>query len=149
MQDLTQDQAYQTLLTQISGVYEQGRQKVFQYANHTLVETNWWTGHYIVEFEQQGNAKAKYGKAILENLAKDLSIKYGKGFSRSNLNYMRNLYLFYPICETLSHKLSWSHYCELVKISDVLERSFYEKQCLKESWSVPELKRQKKTVLTK
>ncbi len=147
MNDLTQDHAYQGLLTQISNVYEQGRQKVFQYANDVLLETKWLIGQHIVEFEQQGKIKATYGKYLLNSLSKDLSLKYGKGFSRSNVVYMRLLYVHYPISEKPSHQLSWSHYVELLKIADLLERSFYEKQAIKEKWSVPELKRQKKTAL--
>ena len=71
----------------------------------------------------------------------------GKGFSRSNLIYMRLLYLKYPISEKPSHLLSWSHYVELLKIDNDLERSFYEKQTILENWSIPELKRQKKSSL--
>jgi hypothetical protein len=81
-----------------------------------------------VEYEQGGKLKAEYGKALLENLAKDLSIRYGRGFSRSNLNYMRLLYGKYPKCETLSHKLSWSHYYELLKVEDDLSYNNKPKQ---------------------
>jgi hypothetical protein len=59
-----------------------------------------------------------------------------KDVGRSNLNHMRQLYITYPICETLSHKLSWSHYVELLKIDDPYERSFYEKQSIIERWSI-------------
>jgi predicted nuclease of restriction endonuclease-like (RecB) superfamily len=100
-----------------------------------------------VEYEQGGSPKAKYGEKLLENLSRDLALLHGRGFSRSNLNYMRLFYIRYPICEKLSHKLSWSHYCELVKIDDDLERSFYYKQNILENWSVPELRRQKNTAL--
>ena len=84
----------------------------------------------IVVFEQGGNAKATYGKALIENLSKDLSLAYGKGFSRSNLNYMRLFYQRFPICEEVPHKLSWTHFCELVKIDDPLEPSFYQQQAI-------------------
>ena len=60
---------------------------------------------------------------------------------------MRLLYERYPICETLSHKLTWSHYCELIKVDDELAREFYEKQAIAENWGIRELKRQKKTAL--
>lgn len=60
---------------------------------------------------------------------------------------MRLCYIKYPISDKSSHRLSWSHYVELLKISDNIESSFYEKQCLLEIWSIPELKRQKKTAL--
>ena len=76
---------------------------------------------FIVEFEQGGNAKAKYGDKLLINLSKDLTRLKGKGFSRSNLTYMRKLYLVFPKCETLSHQLTWSHYFELLKCEDKLE----------------------------
>ncbi len=101
----------------------------------------------IVEFEQGGQIKAQYGKALITNLARDLSLQYGKHFNRSNLVYMRLFYLRYPIGKTLSHQLSWSHFVELLKIDDELERSFYEQQTVHKRWSIRELKRQKDTAL--
>jgi len=138
---------YQTLLSQIGETLKEGRNKAIYSVNHSLVMTNWHIGRYIVEFEQEGNIRATYGTALLDNLSRDLTKRYGKGFSRSNLNFIRMLYVKYPNCETLSHKLSWSHYFELLKIDDDLERSFYEKQCIHEIWSIRELKRQKQTSL--
>ena len=76
-----------------------------------------------------------------------MSIEHGKGFSRSNLIYMRLFFLEFKISETVSDLLTWSHYVELLKISSKLERSFYEKQAFIENWSVRELKRQKKSSL--
>lgn len=138
---------YTFLIEQIGSVLEQGRTKAAQAVNSILVETYWNIGKYIVEFEQQGKVKAEYGSELLISLAKDLKEKYGKGFSRTNLQYMRLLFLAYPIYQTLSGKLSWSHYTELLSISDDLARSFYEKQTLKENWSVRELKRQRDSAL--
>jgi len=138
---------YQNLLGRISETYENGYQRAVAAVNSNMVETNWKIGQYIVEFEQGGSFKAKYGKALLENLANDLSRLHGKGFSRSNLNYMRLFYQRFPICEELPHKLSWTHFCELVKIDDPLERSFYEKQTIIENWSTTDLIRQKKSSL--
>ena len=71
----------------------------------------------------------------------------GKGFSRSNLTYMRLFYLRFPKSETVSHQLSWSHYFEFLKIDDELERNFYQQQSVKENWSVRELKRHKASTL--
>lgn len=138
---------YQSLLQQIGHRYEQGQRQAVQAVNTAMVETYWQIGQYIVEFEQGGSAKAKYGKGLLENLSKDLSLAHGKGFSRSNLNYMRLFYQRFPICEELPHKLSWTHFCELVKIDDPLERSFYTRQTQLEAWSTTELKRQKSSSL--
>jgi len=127
---------YQTLLNKISQRYVQGQTQAVSSINEIIINTNWNIGKYIVEYEQEGKQKAKYGMKLLENLSKDLTLRHGRGFSRSNLNYMRLFYMQFPICETLSHKLSWSHYCELVKIDDELERSFYYQQNISESWSI-------------
>lgn len=145
--DLTNPKDYEELVSQISAVYYQGRQQAIQAVNIQLVTTYWEIGRYIVEFEQGGLERAVYGKSLINNLAADLSRVHGKGFSRSNLIYMRLFYLEYPISEKPSHLLSWSHYVELLKIEDKLERSFYEKQSIVEKWSIPELKRQKKAAL--
>lgn len=138
---------YESLLSDISDTYNQGRQRAIQAVNTNMVETYWNIGRYIVEFEQGSSVRATYGAALLENLSSDLSRMHGRGFSRSNLNYMRLAYLRYPICETISHKLNWSQICELVKIDDPLERSFYENQTILEKWNVRELKRQKNASL--
>ncbi|MDR2915720.1 MAG: PDDEXK nuclease domain-containing protein [Tannerella sp.] len=134
---------YQKLLEQISRRYVEGQAQAMRSVNESLIDTNWNIGKYIVEYEQEGNPRAKYGSKLLENLSRDLTLRHGRGFSRSNLNYMRQFYLRFPIYEKLSHKLSWSHYSELVKIDDEIERSFYYLQNLLENWSVPELRRQK------
>lgn len=138
---------YNELLERISGRYVDGQAQAIRSVNEFLIDTNWNIGKYIVEYEQRGSARAKYGSKLLENLSHDLTLRHGRGFSRSNLNYMRLFYLRFPICEKLSHKLSWSHYSELVKIDDEMERSFYYQQVILENWSIPELKRQKKSGL--
>jgi predicted nuclease of restriction endonuclease-like (RecB) superfamily len=138
---------YEQLVRRLSEVYETGRQRIGAAINTQMLETYWQIGHDIVEFEQGGHAKAEYGAHLLENLSTDLRLRHGRGFSLSNLARMRQLYLLYPIFATLSQKLSWSHYVELLKIEDGKERSFYEKQSLLEGWDVRSLKRQKKTSL--
>lgn len=138
---------YSELLKRIGLVYEQGRGQAAQAVNAVLIETYWQVGQHIVEFEQSGQERAEYGKALLDQLAKDLTLQHGKGFSRSNLVYMRLFYLRYPIGEKPSHQLSWSHYVELLKLDDPLERGFYQQQAITERWSVPQLKRQKASSL--
>ena len=133
---------YQALLERISQRYIEGQAQAIRSINKAIVETNWQIGKYIVEYEQEGNPKAKYGAKLLINLSQDLTLLHGRGFSRPNLNNMRMFYLRFPICQTLSDKLSWSHYCELIKISDELERTFYLQQNMRENWSISELKRQ-------
>jgi DUF1016 N-terminal domain len=128
---------YQNLLSKISDVYVDGQIRAVRAVNVHLLETYWHIGQYIVEFEQGGVARAEYGKGLLDRLSKDLVLLHGKGFSRSNLTYMRLFYVRYPICETVSHILSWSHYVEFLKVDNELERSFYEQQAIRERWSVP------------
>jgi len=101
---------YQELLERISRRFVEGQAQAVRSINEAIVETNWEIGKYIVEYEQGGNPKAKYGVKLLETLSHDLTLLHGRGFSRSNLTYMRLFYLRFPICETLSHKLSWSQY---------------------------------------
>lgn len=145
--DLTGNHDYQQLLEEISGSYIQGQVRAAQAVNLVLIDTYWQVGRHIVEFEQAGQQRAAYGKALLDDLSRDLTLRHGRGFSRSNINRMRLFYQYYPICAKASHKLSWSHYVELLKLNDELERSFYEKQAIAEQWSVPELKRQKNSQL--
>jgi len=138
----TSDPEYVKLVSHITALWDNARNKAAIAVNTELLDANWQTGQYIVEFEQGGNAKAKYGDKLLINLSKDLTRLKGKGFSRSNLTYMRKLYLVFPKRETLSHQLTWSHYFELLKCEDLLEMQFYMKECIKEGWKVRELKRQ-------
>jgi predicted nuclease of restriction endonuclease-like (RecB) superfamily len=144
---ISTDAEYKTLLANISVVYAAGRSQAQQAVNVVLVETYWQIGRDIVEFEQDGKVRAAYGQGLLTQLSRDLSLLHGKGFSRSNMIRMRQFYLAYPKGATVSHLLSWSHWVELLKIEDELERGFYEQQTIQEKWSVRELKRQKETAL--
>ena len=141
------DHVYQKLIDNITTLWDEAKTKAITAVNTGLLEANWQTGKYIVDFELKGKDRAEYGKQLLVNLSKDLTTRNGKGFSRSNLVYMRKFYLAFPICETLSHKLTWSHYFELLKCDNSLELQFYYKECIKECWKVRELKRQMKSCL--
>ena len=121
---------YDRLLLSVGTTLEQGRQQAVYAVNSAMVQTYWEIGRQIVEYEQHGNEKAEYGSDVLNRLSRDLTARYGKGFSHSNVVYMRRLYLTYPKSQTLSDFLTWSHYVELLKIDDPLERSFYEKECV-------------------
>ena len=138
---------YSLLIDAIGSTVTEGRQKAFTQINTTLVETNWNIGRHLVEFEQNGSERSEYGSQLLLTLSKDLTAKYGKGFSRSNLFQCRKIYLQFPKIQTLSGQLSWSHYCEILKAENDLEISFYVKQCKTENWSVRELKRQMQSML--
>ena len=98
-------------------------------------------GRVIVEDELKNN-RGEYGKKQLLAISKNLTNKFGKGFSQSNLCNMKMFYTKYPIFQSVTGKLSWTHYCELLYISDDDKRSFYEKEAINANWSVRELKRQ-------
>lgn len=130
------------MILEIRELLDSARKNVAQQVNAQLLTTYWQIGRIIVEYEQENQLRAEYGKQTLKELSKELTREFGKGFSRSNLQNMRAFYLTYEKCQTVSGKLSWSHYCELLGISDGNKRSFYEKEAVNSGWSVRELKRQ-------
>lgn len=116
--DKANEKELNDLIKKIKSIVINSRRNIGRSINSELLKTYWTVGKHIIEFEQKGKIKAEYGKQLLLKLSKSLTVQLGRGFSRSNLNYMRLIYLRYPKCETLSHKLSWSHYYELLKIDD-------------------------------
>jgi len=137
-----QEPEYSSLISNIGLLLEQGRKQAYQSINSILVKTYWEIGKQIIVYEQEGKEKAEYGSSLLNNLSKDLKLRYGKGFNIRNIYLMRKFYLLFENLQTVSAKLSWSHYVELVGIEDELARRFYEKQSENENWSIRELKRQ-------
>ena len=118
----TKDQSgYNFLIDEVGILLEQARRKVTFEINSILVKTYWEIGQKIVTFEQQGKEKAEYGRNLLTKLASDLTEKYGKGFSRDNVEKMRNFYLFFPNYATVSRNLSWSSLIEnLAKVDNLI-----------------------------
>ncbi|MEK6863858.1 MAG: PDDEXK nuclease domain-containing protein [Nanoarchaeota archaeon] len=133
---------YNGLVKDIGNLLENGRSHAFFALNSIIAETYWNIGKRIVEFEQEGKNRAEYGSALLERVSHDLKLNYKRGFSRRNLSDMRRFYMLYKNWQTLSAKLGWSHYAELICIENNEERAFYEKQCLEEGWSIRDLRRQ-------
>ena len=130
------------VVQEIKSVLDCARQNVAVQVNNELLLSYWKIGEIIIRYEQDNGIRAAYGEQTLKQMSKALTQALGRGFSRSNLQNMRQLYLTYEKCQTLSGKLSWSHYCELLSISDPDKRSFYEKEAVNANWSVRELKRQ-------
>ena len=106
---------------------ENSRKKIVSNVNTTMVQTYFEIGRNIVEYEQQGEARAKYGKQVIKKLSQRLTLHFGKGFSVDNLENMRKFYLNYKNSETVfrNFTLSWSHYLKLMRIENVDERNFY------------------------
>ena len=128
----------------VSELLKEARRGVAQTVNKTMVYTYFEIGRMIVEEEQNGEERAKYGKQILKELSTRLKSEFGKGFSQRNLEQMRQFYLKYSKTQTPSAEfnLSWSHYLNLMRIDNVDERKYYEIEAFKNNWSLRELQRQ-------
>lgn len=135
------------MFERIAEIIEKSKQRVVSTVNFEMVQCYHAIGKEIVEEEQKGLQRAEYGKALMENLAKQLTARYGKGFSLRNLFLMRSFYLTYPILHSLSAKLSWTHYRFLLRVEDNNKRSFYEIETVENNWSVRELDRQINSML--
>lgn len=145
--EIVEKGTYSELVGAIGVLLERARGRLAATANTTLVETYWQTGRYIVEYEQHGADRAEYGSGLLSRLTRDLTLRYGKGYGKSNLVYMRKLYRAFPKGMTPSYQLSWSHYLEILKCSDEMEIGFYVAECARSNWDVRELRRQMKSSL--
>jgi len=149
--------------SQIVDLLQSARQQVLRVVNKTMVITYFEIGRMIVEEEQNGKERADYGKSLLKELSKVLTLEFGKGFSVTNLQQMKKFYSIHQKQQTLSAKsnlpigkqqtltaefeLSWSHYLTLMRMDNENERKFYEIESVKNNWSVRELKRQYDTAL--
>jgi predicted nuclease of restriction endonuclease-like (RecB) superfamily len=163
---------YDTLLVDISHVIEEARHVVARSVNAVMTTTYWLVGRRIVEQEQQGVARAAYGEQLLKRLSRDLSKRFGRGFSERNLEQMRGFYLGWPISQaapaessplsrdppisqTASAKsgdvsrpiqprfpLPWSHYVRLLGVERAHARVFYETEALRGGWTSRQLDRQ-------
>lgn len=134
------------LAERIEQLIEEAKKRTISAVNTAIVYTYYEIGKMIVEDEQQGEERAKYGKAILKDISLRLTNKFGRGFSVDNLENMRRFYLVYSNSETLSRNLgftlSWSHYLKLMRIDNPEERKFYEIEAIENNWSLRELQRQ-------
>ena len=129
---------------QIIDLLQSAKKTVIRTVNSAMVQVYFEIGKMIVEEEQEGDSRAKYGESLLKGLSKALTKEFGKGFSQRNVEQMRKFYLTYSKTQTLpaDFNLSWSHYLTLMRIDDINERSFYEIESAKNNWSVRELQRQ-------
>lgn len=115
--------------------------KLYAAVNSAMVQAYWEIGQEIHKACEE-NDRAGYGKKLLKYLSEQLTKEFGKGFTVSNLKNMRQFYRTFPIRQTLSGELSWSHYILLMRIEDENARQFYSVECSKSHWSVRQLKRQ-------
>jgi len=133
----------------VKNILAQARGKARSAVNSAMVEAYWLIGRRIVEEEQQGEFRAKYGQRLLENLSTELSAAFGRGFSYANLRNFRQFYLVYPdqkICYTVCSKLSWSHNRLIMRVADVKARDYYLHEGVEQQWSVRQLERNIKSL---
>jgi predicted nuclease of restriction endonuclease-like (RecB) superfamily len=157
------------MLSRVVGLIDEARRASARTVNSIMTATYWLIGRHIVEFEQSGKSRAEYGAELLKRLAGDLSVRYGRGFSKRNLEQMRLFYVSWPIAQTLSAQsgteypsakssqkaqtlsaqltapklpLPWSAYVRLLSVTNEQARKFYEAEALRDGWSVRQLDRQ-------
>ena len=129
----TQGNKEEQLFAQIKQMLDNARRQIARTVNATTVEAYWQVGKYIVEYEQQGKARAEYGKGVIPNLSKRLMVEYGGGFTITNLKVMRQFYLLYPKGHALRDQLSWTHWRALLRVQDEVARSYYISECVAEN----------------
>ena len=130
-----------TFYSHIKEILDNARKKTYNAINFAMVEAYWEIGKSIVEM-QGGNETADYGTNLLVLLSEKLTSEYGKGFTVTNLRYMRQFYLSFQNRHTLCDELSWSHYRLIMKVENENARQFYIEETIKSNWSVRQLERQ-------
>ncbi|HJV76737.1 MAG TPA: PDDEXK nuclease domain-containing protein [Paludibacter sp.] len=130
------------LFHSIKEIILQARQRVYRMVNSNLLDTYWQVGRLIVEDEQGGSARAEYGKAVLKDLAEQLTEEFGKGFDYTNLTNMRKFYLAFSNLDTLRQDLSWSHYRLLCRLDSEEKRQYYLNESIANNWNSRTLQRQ-------
>jgi len=138
---LTKDELDRSIYESIKEVLTNAREKAYKAVNFAMVEAYWNVGKLIVE-AQDGNERAEYGDYLIKSLSKELKVEFGKGFTVTNLKYMRQFYLTFPNSHALRDQLSWTHYRLLLKIENEEIRNFYIEECIGGNWSTRQLERQ-------
>ena len=123
-------------------IIEGGREAAYRAVNSSMVKTFLELGQLIVEEEQEGKARADYGKYLIAELVERLTLEFGKGYDKRNLFYMKQFYITYPIMNALRSQLTWTHYRLLLKVQSSEARIFYEQEAIKGGWNTRALERQ-------
>ena len=130
------------LLERIREILEDARNKVYRTVNTEMLRVYWNVGRVIVEEEQKGQDRAKYGRGLIKDLSIRLSKEYGRGFTETNLKYMRQFYQTFENSHALRDELSWTHYRMLLKVEKEDARSYYMREAISGNWSTRQLERQ-------
>ena len=106
------------LLTSVLQVIQAAKEKAYRTTNAILLKMYWEIGRLIVEDEQEGKARAGYGKEVLKNLSVQLTLHFGKGFDERYLNNISAFWLAFPIWNAVRTELSWTHYRIISRIEE-------------------------------
>ncbi|MBU4076941.1 MAG: DUF1016 family protein, partial [Euryarchaeota archaeon] len=129
----------------IRAIIQQARQKAYTAVNFVMVEAYWHIGKRIVQEEQQGEARAEYGKKIIKELSKQLSAEFGRGFTEANIWNFRQFYLIFKTDEklyALRRELTWTHYRLIMRLDNPSARDYYMQEAMEQNWSTRALERQ-------
>lgn len=154
------------LFGRVVAILEQARGNVVRAVNANMVTAYWLIGREIVHALQGGEARARYGKKVIDTLSAGLSTRFGNGYSVANLKNFRQFYASYQsrqigylpgsqlpatgksypsgseLAQSFSPLLSWSHYRALMRVADEKARQFYEQEAIDCGWSKVQLERQ-------
>ncbi|MBN9386087.1 MAG: hypothetical protein J0H74_35345 [Chitinophagaceae bacterium] len=131
-----------SLIPEIKEIIHHSRDKAIRMVDHERTLMYWRIGQRIFEEEQEGKARAEYGKYLTQFIAEQLEPEYGSGFSRRQIELFRQFYRTFPIANTVYSQLTWSQYKLLLRIDNQDKRSFYIAEALKNVWTVRQLERQ-------
>ncbi|MEO0043021.1 MAG: hypothetical protein RL329_2469 [Bacteroidota bacterium] len=131
-----------TLYEQIAKILQTAQKHAYLTVNKVMLEAYWSIGEKIVKEEQVGNERAAYGDKLLKTLSHELTKEFGTGFHLSNLQYMRQFYLTFPIHHALRGELTWTHYRYLLKVKNGNAQQYYLSECIENQWSTRALERQ-------
>ena len=125
IQNIDKQHSMEQLYASVKEILATARKRAYSAVNFAMVESYWLIGQQIVEHEQHGEARADYGKGLLMDLAKRLTIDFGKGFDERELRKMRQFYQTFQKRDTLRPELTWSHYRRLISVEDEKARLWY------------------------
>ena len=132
---------------EIRSIIESARTNAVRSVDFCRVQMYWRIGQRIVEEEQDGQARAEYGKGLIKNPAKEIELEYGSGFGQRQLEYSRRFYLEFPIAHTLRAQFNWSQYKLLIGIADKDKREYYELEAANNCWTARQMQRQINSML--
>mgnify|MGYP006065529533 CR=1 FL=1 len=149
MNELEKTDNINNLYNRIVSLIENAKRNIVKNVNREMTLLYWNIGKDITENVLK-NEKAEYGKSVIQELSKRLSLNYGAGYGKRNIFRMVKFYGYFSdfeIVSTVSTQLSWSHFVELIQISDNIKREFYTTMCINENWSVRTLRKRMASAL--